>query len=101
MADSIIGAAETPAVTELGRDRGRSDRADPVQPLAQRAAAALTGGEGPQLPVERHQLAVEHVDHPQRDRDQLAPGRGELDTGERLPTGARARLQSGRDTLVK
>src|SRR6266496_447571 len=47
-------------------------------------AAGLAGGEGAQLPIERQQLEVEHVDHPERERDEFAAGRGELDPGERL-----------------
>jgi len=39
-------------------------------------AAAWLMGEGPQLSSERDDLAVEHVDHPERDRDELAAGQG-------------------------
>jgi hypothetical protein len=87
VADSVVGACEAAAVAELGEDRGRADRPDPVQALAQRAAAGLPGGERAQLPVERHQLQVEHVEHAQGERDELAAGRGKLDTGERRPAG--------------
>ena len=101
VADGVVRAGEAAAVAQLGEDRRRSDRPDPVQTLTQRPAAGLAGGEGAQLPVERDDLQVEHVDHPQRDRDELASGRRELDMGERLPAGARARVQSGWDALVK
>jgi len=101
VADGVVGAAEAAAVAQLGQDSGRRDRPDAVQALAQRAAARLAGGEGAQLPIERDDLQVEHVDHPERDRDEFAPGRGELDAGERLAAGACARVDSGRDALVK
>src|SRR6266540_2368335 len=101
MADGVVGAGEAAAVAELGQDSGRRDGPDAVQALAQRPAAGLAGGEGAQLPIERDDLQVEHVDHPERDRDEFAPGRGELDAGERLAAGACARVDSGWDALVK
>src|SRR6266540_4337784 len=94
VADGVAGAREAATVTELGQDRGRADRTNAVEVGDQGTAAALAAGERAQRPVDRLQ-------HPQRQRDQLAPGRGELHRGERLPTSAGARLQPGRDSLME
>src|SRR6266540_813910 len=86
VADGVVGAREAATVTELGQDRGRADRTNAVEVGDQGAAARLAAGERAQRAVERHQLA---------------PGRGQLRLGERLPTSAGARLQPGRDSLME
>src|SRR6266542_5312311 len=101
VADGVVGACEAASIAELRQDRGRAHRPDPVQACDQGAAAGLAAGEGAELSVERRQFAIDRVDHPQRQRDELAPGRGELRPRERLPAGARARPQPGRHTLVE
>src|SRR6266540_2058703 len=91
VADGVVGAREAATVTELGQDRGRADRTNAVEVGDQGTAAALATGERAQRTVERRQFAVDRIDHPQRQRDQLAPGRRELYLGERLPASAGAR----------
>src|SRR6266508_210762 len=101
VADGVVRAREAATVTELGQDRGRADRTNAVEVGDQGTAAVLAAGERAQRPVERGQLGVDRLQHSQRQRDQLAPGRGELDGGERLPTSTGARLQPGRDSLME
>src|SRR5207247_9443183 len=99
--DGGAGAREPATDTELGQDRGRADRTNAVEVGDQGTAAALAAGERAQRPVERDKFAVDRLQHPERERDQLAPGRGELHLGERLPTSAGARLQPARDSLME
>src|SRR6266496_3708812 len=101
VADGVVGAREAATVTELGQDRGRADRTNAVEVGDQGTAARLAAGERAQRPLERRKLPVDRLQHPQRQRDQLAPGGRELRLGERLPTSAGARLQPGRDSLME
>src|SRR6266498_1327186 len=101
VADGVVGGGEAPTVTELGQDRGRTDRANAVEVGDQGTASGLAASERAQRPVKRGELAVDRFDRSQRQRHQLAPGRGELRSGERLPAGAGARLQAGRNPLVQ
>jgi hypothetical protein len=101
VADGVVGAREAAGIAELGQDRGRAHRPDPVQASDQGAAAGLAAGEGVQIAVERRQFAIDRLDHPLRQRDELAPGRRELRPREGLPAGAGARPQAGRHTLVE
>jgi hypothetical protein len=75
VADGVVGGGEAAAVAELGQDRGRADRPDPVQALDQRVAARLAAGKRVQPPVERRELEIEHFEHAHADRDQFPPGR--------------------------
>ena len=59
MADGVVGTREAPAVTELGQERGRDDRPDPVELLRQRAAAGLAARERPQPGIDRDELGVD------------------------------------------
>jgi hypothetical protein len=101
VADRVVGGREAAAVAELGQDRGRAHRPDPVQALDQRAAARLAAGKRAQLPVERRQLEIEAVEHAQRQRDELTPGWRKLRPSQRFPAGLRAQSQSGRHPLVE
>src|SRR5213078_336721 len=73
VADGVLGAREAATVTELGQDRGRADRTNAVEVGDQGTAAALAAGERAQRPVERDKFAVDRLQHPERQRDQLAP----------------------------
>src|SRR5215218_1013135 len=101
VADGVVRAREAATVTELGQDRGRADHTNAVEVGDQGTAAGLAAGERAQIAVEWSQFAIDRVDHPQRQRDELAPGRGELRRRERLPAGAGARPQPGRDPLME
>src|SRR5712691_12608297 len=101
MADGVIGAAEAARVAQFGEDRRRRDCTDAVELPSQRAAAGLAAGEGLQRAVDRGQLAVELVEHPQVELDGLASRRRQLDACKLLPSGSGARLQARRDTLVE
>jgi hypothetical protein len=54
-----------------------------------------------QRAVERRQLVIDPVDHPQRQGDQLPPGRRQLDRRECLATRAGTRPQPRRHALVE
>src|SRR6266508_10121 len=58
VADGVVGAREAAGIAELGQDRGRTHRPDPVQAGHQGAAAGLAAGEGAELSVERRQFAI-------------------------------------------
>src|SRR6266545_4115049 len=73
VADGVVGAGEAATVTELGQDRGRADHTNAIEVGDQGTAAALAAGECVQRPVERRQFAVDRLQHPERQRDQLAP----------------------------
>ena len=81
MADGVVGAAEAARIAQFGDDRGRRHRPDAIQARDQRAAARLPAGEERQRAVERRQLQIDPIDHPQRQRHQLAARRGKLDPG--------------------
>ena len=101
VADGVVGAGEAATVTELGHDRGRTDRTNAVEVGDQRTTSRLATSERAQRPIERDKLAVDHVDRPQRQRHQLAASGRQLRLAERLASGAGARLQAGRDTLME
>ncbi len=61
VADGVVGAREAATVTELGQDRGRTNRANAVEVGDQGAAARLAAGERAQRPVERGKLPVESL----------------------------------------
>ena len=63
VADGVVGGGEAAAVAELGQDRGRAHRPDPVQALDQCAAGGLAAGKSAQSLVERRQLEIEHLEH--------------------------------------
>jgi hypothetical protein len=68
VADGIVGAAEAARIAQFGDDRGRGHRPDPVQARDQLAAARLAASVERQRPVERCELAIDRLDHPQRQR---------------------------------
>src|SRR6266700_1012807 len=88
MPDGVIGAAEAARIAQFGEDRRRRDRADAVKLPGQRAAARLLAGEGPQRAVNRHQLTVELVEHPQAQLDDLAACGRRLDARKSIPSGS-------------
>ena len=73
-ADRFSGGGEAAGVAELGQDRDRRQRADPVV-AHQRLAAGLAACVAAQLLVERRELVIERVDHRQPHRDLLARAR--------------------------
>ena len=75
------GGGEPRAVTQLREDRHRDQRPDPVVDH-QRLAPRLTARIGAQLLVDRRELTVERVDHPERDRHLLARCRGQRLRGQ-------------------
>jgi hypothetical protein len=101
VADGVVGAAKAARIAQFGDDRGGGHRPDPVQPCDQRPAARLTARKQRQRPVQRRQLVIDHVDHPQRQRQQLTTGRRQLDRRKRLPASAGARPHAGRHALVE
>jgi hypothetical protein len=90
VADGVVGGGEAAAVAELGEDRGRAHRPDPVQLLDQGAAARLAARKCSQLAVEWRQLVIEAVEHAQAELDQLTSGGGKVRPRQRLATGLRA-----------
>ena len=74
VADRVPRRGEPRAVAQLGEDRDRGQRADPVVGH-QRLAPGLAARVGAQLLVQRRDLRLERVDHRQRDRDLLTRGR--------------------------
>jgi hypothetical protein len=60
----------------------------------------LAARERAQLAVERRQLTVERIDHPQAERDQLTPSLGKLYGSERLPASLATQPLSGRHALT-
>jgi hypothetical protein len=73
----------------------------PVQLLDQRAAAGLAACKDAEPSVERGQLEVEQIEHPQPERDELASGRGELGTLQRFAAGLGAQSQPAGHALVE
>jgi hypothetical protein len=71
VAHGLARGGEAARVAELGEDRDRRQRADPVV-AHQRAAAGLALGVLAQLLVQRHELGVVGVDQGKRDGDLLA-----------------------------
>ena len=97
--DRETGRGEAGAVTQLGQDRDRDQRPDPVV-SHERLAPGLPARVRAQLPVQRRQLPVERVDHRQRDRNRLARrGRQRL-SGEPLATVAGHQLTALRAPVV-
>jgi hypothetical protein len=70
-ADGLPGGREAAGVTELGNDRDRGQRADPIVGH-QRFASRLATRERAQLFIQRSDLLVKRVDHRQRNSDLLA-----------------------------
>src|SRR5215207_1646696 len=66
-AHGLTRGGEAPRVAELGEDRARDPRADPVV-AHQRAAARLPAGERLEIAIERSELRVDVLDHRQRPR---------------------------------
>ena len=66
--DRVAGGAEPAGVSELGQDRDSNQLPD-AELAHQRLAPSLAASERPQFFVQRHDLAVQRIDHAQRDRD--------------------------------
>src|SRR6187200_2986995 len=81
IADGVTRAGEAARVAELGEDCDRGHLAD-AELAHQRAAAGLAAGIAAQLLIDRRELGLERVDHRDRHRDLLAPGRRQRLAGE-------------------
>jgi hypothetical protein len=71
IADRLAGGGEPAGVAQLREDRDRGQLPD-AELTHQRLAARLATRIRAQLAVQRRELNVKRVDHPQRDRDLLA-----------------------------
>ena len=80
VAHRLTGGAEAAGVTHHCPDRRGGDRPDPVLGL-QRHTAGLLPGERTDLAVQRIQLGVQRIEHPQRHRHGLPAGRRQALTG--------------------
>src|SRR4051812_47054098 len=93
--NGVVGAFEAARIAQFGEDRGRRHRTDAVELPDERAAAGLAAGEELQRSVDRCQLTVELVEHPQAQRDGLASSWRQVDGYERSLPGSGARLDAG------
>jgi hypothetical protein len=71
VADRVARVLKAARVAELGQDRDRRQRADPVDLLGQCAAAGLRARVRAQREVDRPDLQLDRVDHLQGDRQLL------------------------------
>lgn len=99
--DRVARVLKAAGIAELGKDRDRRQLTDAVDLIDQRPAPGLLAGILAQRAIERAELQVDRVDHPERDRELLARRARESQGGDPLAVGEREQLASVRAAAVE